>query len=472
MAAAIRYSFTPNSYIMRVTVVMPALNEAATIGDLAKYCLSCPLVDEVIVVDDRSEDGTAEIARAAGATVIISRQRGKGISMKEGLDAAKTEIVVYLDADINPYPLHTIENLCAPILQGEADFVKGAFSRNAGRVTTLVAKPLLSLFYPGLSGFNQPLSGMIAGKKNLLQKVEFVNDYGVDIGILIDMYLMRIRIKEVHIGHIENKSKPWEALGKMSREVSRTIIRKSQRFIPGTFDEEELSTLEHIQHEFGEVLEEELSAYGKMAVFDMDNTILRGRFIDTMAARFGFADRLQTLREKESDPVILTKRIGLLLKGRSIEEMLEAISSIPMVDDVKTVISTLKAGGYRIGIISNSYQVVCNYVKQEIGADFVLANRLEFFEGKATGEVSMPSYFFPSPDAICSHALCKTHALQHACEKYRVRMDNCIAVGDSADDACMVAHAGKGFAFCSGDETLLHAADIRITEPSFTLMLS
>jgi phosphoserine phosphatase len=456
---------------MKATVVIPALNEAASIRAVVNECLSCPLVDEVIVVDDQSDDGTADIAREAGARVIISRQRGKGISMKEGLDAAQSDIVVYLDADINPYPLDTIENLCAPILREEADFVKGAFSRNAGRVTTLVAKPLLSLFFPGLSGFNQPLSGMIAGKKSLLQKVSFANDYGVDVGILIDMHLMRARMKEVHIGHIENKSKPWEALGKMSREVSRTIIRKSQRLIPGTVDEDELSTLEYIQQQFGEVLEQELSAYGKMAVFDMDNTILQGRFIDTMAARFGFSEKLQALREKESDPVILTKRIGLLLKGRSIEDMLEAIGSIPMVDDIKSVVAGLKAAGYKIGMISNSYQVVCNCVKQEIGADFVLANRLEFFEGKATGEVSMPSYFFPSPDAICSHALCKTHALQYACDKYHVRMENCLAVGDSADDACMVAHAGKGFAFCSSDETLLHAADIQIREHSFNAML-
>ncbi len=456
---------------MKATVVIPALNEAATIRSVVEECLSCPLVEEVIVVDDRSDDGTAEIAREAGATVIISRQRGKGISMKEGLDAAKTEIVVYLDADINPYPPHTIENLCAPLLHNEADFVKGAFSRNAGRVTALVAKPLLSIFYPGLAEFDQPLSGMIAGRKAYLQKVEFANDYGVDVGILIDMYLMRTRVKEVNIGYIENKSKPWEALGKMSREVSRTIIRKSQRLIPGTFDEEELSTLEHIQHEFGEVLEQELSAYGKMAIFDMDNTILRGRFIDTMAVRFGFTDKLQALRDKESDPVILTKRIGLLLKGRTMEEMLETISNIPMVDDIKSVVAQLKVEGYRIGIISTSYQVVCSYVKQEIGADFVLANRLEFFEGRCTGEVGMPSYFFPSPDAICNHAMCKTHALQYACDNYRVRMDNCLAVGDSADDACMVAHAGKGFSFCTSDETLLHAADVQIREHSFTAML-
>ena len=113
-------------------------------------------------------------------------------------------------------------------MNNEADFVKGAFARNAGRVTELVAKPLLTILFPGLSHFSQPLSGMIAGKKTFFQKIEFFNDYGVDIGILIDMYLMKARVQEVNIGYIENKSKPWEALGKMSREVSRAIITKAQ----------------------------------------------------------------------------------------------------------------------------------------------------------------------------------------------------------------------------------------------------
>jgi glycosyltransferase involved in cell wall biosynthesis len=206
--------------------------------------------------------------------------------MKEGLEAASGEWIVYLDGDIDPYPPQTIENLCRPLVLDEADFVKGSFTRNAGRVTTLVAKPLLSIFYPGLSAFNQPLSGMIAGKKSHFHKIDFFNDYGVDVGILIDMYLMRLRIREVNIGYIENKSKPWEALGKMSREVSRAIILKAQRLIENPVDEAEMQTLEYIQGEMNEVLEEQLSEFRKMVLLDMDNTILRGRFIDAMAERY------------------------------------------------------------------------------------------------------------------------------------------------------------------------------------------
>ena len=211
------------------SVVIPALNEEKTIEQVVTFCLADPVVSEVIVVDDKSEDKTALCAEKAGAKVVISATRGKGISMKDGIGASANEFIIFLDADIDPYPEGSIEKLAAPLLDDQADFVKGAFARNAGRVTELVAKPLLAILFPGLSHFSQPLSGMIAGKKSFFNKIEFFNDYGVDIGILIDMYLMKARVKEVNIGYIENKSKPWEALGKMSGEVSRAILSKAQR---------------------------------------------------------------------------------------------------------------------------------------------------------------------------------------------------------------------------------------------------
>src|SRR5687767_9673667 len=242
-----------------ISVIIPALNEEKTIGNVVKFCLADPLVAEVIVVDDRSTDYTAEKAFKSGAKVIISDVRGKGISMKDGIREAYNEIVVFLDGDIDPYPEKTIRCLVDPILDDKADFVKGAFARNAGRVTELVAKPLLNILFPGLGHFSQPLSGMIAGKKGLFDKIDFFNDYGVDIGILIDMYLMKARVTEVNIGYIENKSKPWQALGKMSKEVSQAIIRKFHGHQAAELTEEDVQSLETINDEMSKVLKYELA---------------------------------------------------------------------------------------------------------------------------------------------------------------------------------------------------------------------
>jgi glucosyl-3-phosphoglycerate synthase len=455
-----------------LTVIIPVLNEEQTIGQVIRFCQQHPLVNEVIVVDDKSEDNTAKVAAEANAIVVTSQVRGKGISMKDGIQRASNELLIFLDGDIDPYPEETITHLAEPLLLDEADFVKGSFARNAGRVTELVAKPLLNIFYPGLAHFSQPLSGMIAGKKSYFNKIDFFNDYGVDIGILIDMYLMKARVKEVNIGYIENKSKPWQALGKMSKEVSRAIISKAQRQNPEEINEEEMHSLEAINREMNKTLREKLSGFHKMVVFDMDDTILKGRFIDVCATTFCFTGKLADLREQEKDPIILTKRIGLLLKGRSMDDLLNVVSSIEMISDIKEVVNALKEKGYVIGIISNSYTLITNFVRQKIGADFSYANQLEFFEGKVTGEVNMPSYFFGSPESLCGHAYCKTNALQAACEKYTVPIKNCIVVGDSRDDRCIVGNAGKGVAFCTKDELLETIAFKNIREQSFQSLLS
>ncbi|HEX6172125.1 MAG TPA: glycosyltransferase [Chitinophagaceae bacterium] len=455
-----------------ISVIIPAMNEEKTIGQVVKSSRDEPLVTEVIVVDDRSEDGTIEAASKAGAKVIISNTRGKGISMKDGLLEARNDIVVFLDGDIDPYPEKTVRKLVNPILNNDAEFVKGAFARNAGRVTELVAKPLLNILFPGLGHFSQPLSGMIAGKKGLFEKIDFFNDYGVDIGILIDMYLMKARLREVNIGYIENKSKPWQALGKMSKEVSQAIIRKAHGHEAAELTEEDVQSLETINDEMSKVLKDELASFHQMAIFDMDDTILKGRFINECAGKFGFFPILEDLRAKESDPIILTKRIGLLLKGRTMDDLLNVAAGIEIIEDIQHVVAELKRKKYVVGIISNSYSLITNYIRQKIGADFSLAYHLEFVEGKATGEVNVPSYFFGSQQGICGHPFCKTNALQHACEKYNVLLRNCIVVGDSKDDRCMVGHAGKGVAFCSNDELLQKVAATSIQKKSFEPILT
>ncbi|MFT3948841.1 MAG: glycosyltransferase [Agriterribacter sp.] len=454
-----------------ITVIIPALNESKTIGQIISFCKKNVLVTEIVVVDDNSEDNTVEVALQNKAKVVHSTIRGKGISMKDGIQNAENDILIFLDGDIDPYPEKTIELLTEPIINNEADFVKASFARNAGRVTELVAKPLLNIYYPGLAGFSQPLSGMIAGKKQFFNRINFINDYGVDIGILIDMYLMKARIKEVNIGYIENNSKPWEGLGKMSKEVSRAIITKAQGVNKEDISSEDISSMETIQRELHNTLKENLSDYNKMIVFDLDNTIFKGKFIDTCAKAFGFVRELEDLRFNEKDPIILTKRIGLLLKGRTIDELLHIAAEIDIVDDIQEVIRELKERKYRVGIISHSYALIANYVKQNIGADFVYANQLAFFEGKATGEVNLPSYFFASPDSICGHAFCKSNALQFACDKFNVPLKNCIAVGDDKDDRCIVTHAGKGVAFCSTDELLEKVSFASIKEKTFYPLL-
>ena len=225
-----------------VSVIIPALNEEKTIRQVINLVSRSPVVDEILMIDDKSHDNTIKQSRLPKVRIYTSPKIGKGNSMRDGMLLAKNEVVVFLDADIVTYPENVAELLSAPILKDEADFVKSSFDRQAGRVTELVAKPLLSILFPELAKFSQPLSGMIGARKSLLKMIDFENDYGVDIGILLDMHTMRARITEVNIGYIENRMQSWEQLGKMSREVSRSILKRAK-----SIEVNNLETLENFQ---------------------------------------------------------------------------------------------------------------------------------------------------------------------------------------------------------------------------------
>lgn len=452
-----------------ISVIIPALNEEATIAHVVSVAQKSVQVHEVIVVDDNSSDGTVERAKAAGATVITSTKLGKGTSMKDGVLYASAPYLVFLDADITTYPEDVVDLLAAPLLKDEADFVKSYFTRQAGRVTELVAKPLLSILYPDFPSFHQPLSGMIAGKKELLQKVDFEEGYGVDIGILIDMYQMNARIREVSIGSIENRMQSLEQLGKMSREVANVILRKSKNKGDNNFE-----TLEHIQviqEQMDFVIREQSRALRKIAIFDMDNTFLRASFIHTAAERFGFRPELLDIVSSQANPFIRTKQIARLLKGKNISDLLKLTDEIPVTDGVNELIEALRENGFVIGIVSDSYSCITNHLKNKYNLDFTLANELEFSKSITTGEVKVPSFFLSHSDSICNHDYCKSHALVHICSKMQVAISDTLAIGDGENDICMIRKSGVGISFCSSNSVLDAVADYRIKTPDFTQII-
>jgi phosphoserine phosphatase SerB len=452
-----------------ITVIIPALNEEATVAKVVSLVKQNPLVTETIVVDDKSMDNTVDLARAAGATVITSTKLGKGASMKDGVLVAKNEILAFLDADITTYPEDIIDRLAKPIINGEADFVKSYFTRQAGRVTELVAKPLMSILYPSFPAYIQPLSGMIAGRKSYFQQIEFEDGYGVDIGILIDMYHLGARIAEVSLGNIENRMQPLEQLGKMSREVAETIMKKSKG--GGTHNLETYENIQVIREQMEFAIRERLMTLKKIAVFDMDNTLLRASFISTASKTFGFGDDLIDVVTNNSNPFIRTKLIARLLKGRTIGELIAVVDAIPVTPNLQMLLDELRKQGYITGIISDSYDCITNHIKNRFGFDFTIANELEFSKSVATGEVKIPSLFLPESDSACKHEYCKTHALARICGKYQVDMKNTVVIGDGENDICMIRRAGIGISFCSTNIYVDSVADYVVKEPDFSLLV-
>jgi glucosyl-3-phosphoglycerate synthase len=446
---------------MKATVVVPVLNEGQTIGTVVRRARSSQVVDEVVVVDDGSGDDTVALARAAGASVIFSTKRGKGMSMYEGLLVAKNDVVVYLDGDIANYVPDVVERMTTPLVTGTADFVKSSFGREAGRVTELLARPLLSLLYPEALRFTQPLSGIIAGRRDFLMKLTFENDYGVDVGLLLDALVQGGRVVEVDIGYIRNRMKQWDQLGPMAREVAAAVLRRA-RLLPGYVPESPELTGRVID-QVGHAMRESLRASTKMVLFDLDNTLFVGRFIDRLAVARDFGTELGQIVAANRESFLITKLVARLLKGLDYAQLLDVAKAMEFADGAAETVAELKRRGYSVGIVSDGYDFVARQAAAELGADFSIANELEFSNAVATGEVKVPSVFARTDQSICGHNFCKSNVMLSLCGQRGIALENVVAVGDSEYDACIVRYAGIGVAFCPTSDVLRLAAD-RVVE--------
>ncbi len=219
----------PNKY-QKVSVVIPAFNEEETVANVVGVIRKVSFVDEIIVVNDGSSDNTEAEALKAGAIVINHEvNKGKGEALQTGYREAECDIIAFIDADIHNLTSNKVEAMIKPILHGKTDITKTKFSRASGRVTELTAKPLLNFFFPEIS-FEQPLSGQFAARKEVLKKINFESDYGVDVGIVIDADVLGISIMEVDIGAIEHDMSPLSDLNLMANEVVRTIIGRANKY--------------------------------------------------------------------------------------------------------------------------------------------------------------------------------------------------------------------------------------------------
>lgn len=452
-----------------ITVIIPTLNEQATISQVIQHVRKSKLVSEILVIDDKSLDDTVPRAKKEKVKIYTSTKIGKGASMHDGMLLAENEIIAFLDADILTYPPNVVELLTKPIIDDEADFVKSYFERQAGRVTELVAKPLINLLFPELAAFSQPLSGMIAGKKSFFEKVTFENDFGVDIGLLLDMYRLNARIAEVNIGYIENRMHSIEQLSKMSVDVTRAILKRAASIKQSNL--EILENISIIRDQMDFAIKESVLGMKKMLIFDMDKTILHYSFINTLATKYKFRKQLISIVSQNNNPYTRTKLIARLLKGLNIKQLLQTVDEIPVTAGFEEVITSFRNNGYVCGIISDSYDCITNHLVNKYGLDFSIANELEFSNGTATGEVKIPSVFIKDRKSNCNHDFCKSNALREVAKRYHIDIKNIIAVGDSDGDICMIKDCGIGISFCSSNETLNLVADKIINERSFGQLL-
>ncbi len=236
-----------------ISLVLPTLNEAETVGPIVRRAVRemtgrVPLLDEILVIDSESTDATRAIAEAEGARVVVHSEvlarygsfRGKGEALWKSLYETSGDIVVWADTDVRNWHPRMVYGTLGPLLhEPRLQYVKGYYQRpiveggvlkegGGGRVTELVARPLINLFYPELSGLIQPLSGEYAGRRSLLEAIPFFTGYAVEIGHLIDA-AERVGIEalgQVDLERRIHRNQELEGLSRMSFVIIQAVMKR------------------------------------------------------------------------------------------------------------------------------------------------------------------------------------------------------------------------------------------------------
>lgn len=241
---------------LKISLAFPTLNEEDTIGKEIKVMkeelkTNYPLLDEIVVIDSGSMDNTVNTAREAGAKVYLSSEclprygylKGKGENLWKSLYVLEGDIILWIDADIKNIHPKFAYGILGPLLEfDEIGYIKGFYERpintgskirrsGGGRVTEILVRPLLSNFYPALSGFLQPLSGEYAGRREVLEKIPFRVGYGVEVGLLIDIYEQYglFSLAQVDLDRRIHRNRNLDDLGRMSFAILHTFFTRLQQ---------------------------------------------------------------------------------------------------------------------------------------------------------------------------------------------------------------------------------------------------
>jgi len=362
----------PNELVyQKFSAVVPSYNENPRFVRVLNELLKTQNLDELIFVDDGSSDGTQETIKQFESDprfvyVKHEKNKGKGRALKTGVEKAKNEVILFLDADLGNITSQKIYKIAEPVLKDEVDMARGSFSRRRGRVTEFAVKPMMEILFPSLY-FDQPISGQICAKKSFLKQAEFTERYGVDIGLLFDAIEDGQRIIEVDIGRLVNRENSAETVKEMSRQVLETMISRAGL----------------IRHKY------------KLVLFTLDNTLINEKYFSQFLKQLGIEDKIienHKLMEKgEITAKEYLERNVKLFRGMKISTVEELCDKLPTVKYAKEVVKALTRRKYTVGIISSNFSPVVECYAKKLGVHFWNGVEMEKKNGSYTGKIRKKS---------------------------------------------------------------------------------
>jgi phosphoserine phosphatase len=353
-----------------------------------------------------------------------------------------------LDGDLAGLREDLIEQMTSPLVEERADFVKARFSRSAGRVTTLTARPLLRIFFPELASYEQPLGGIIASRRSFLRGFRFEADYGVDIGLFVDAALAGGILLEVDIGCIEHDSQSLESLGDMASQVVRTLFDRATRY--SRFNITHVREVEEVERRTQAEMSVVLQKVGqarRLALFDMDRVLVDGRFVVCLAQRTNKSAELsEFLDHYEISLEERCQRIASLFADVPREVFQQTARDMPLTAGAADTIIKLRKAGFCVGIVTDSFAVASETIRRRVFADFSVAHLMIFRGGAATGRL-MLSPAMSHPHGCPEHSSCKRNVMLHMLDRMKIGAGQVLAVGDGENDICMLREAGISVAF-------------------------
>ncbi len=422
------------------SAVVPAYNEAKRFSKVVGELLKISELKEIIFVDDGSADDTKKRAEKFSADSRFryfchKKNKGKGAALKTGLSKSKSEIILFLDADLENITAVKIKKIVLPVLKDEVDVARGAFRRKRGRVTEYAVKPMMEILFPGVY-FEQPISGQICAKKSFLESVDFESHYGVDIGLLFDAIESGQRIIEVDIGRLIHKANKEDVIGEMSRQVLETMIKKAGL----------------IQHKY------------KLVIFTLDNTLIQRQALEHIFKKLGVAGEIAKNQSKLTLGKISQKeflvRNARQFIGLEIGKIKEICQNIHLAKYSEEVIQALKKRKYQVAIISSNFSPIVESIAERLRVANIECVGLEAKNGVLTGEITEGSkQRWQSPDLEEAFKI----AFQRIAKKTKTKSAEIVMVASSERAIPLMLASGLSIAYRPKSQVLKMVADKTIS---------